>query len=530
MAFAVPAAINTSETTTNTTTHTVALPASISAGQLLIIAISFSANVNATLPGTWTAELVDNGDSGTSTGLWIAWKFASGSEGASVNVTSSGSCQSAHASARFTGMHASAAPEAGTVTVTVNSTTHNPTSLTPSWGSADTLFMALVGWRNAARTISSYPTNYTDNQTSKNNSGGGNQGAIAFATRNVTGTSDDPGSFTLNAASGGQCITLAIRPGSTSSTLAVDSVSFAHTPTTVTLKYNRKLAVASASFAHTPTAVTLKYNRKLAVASTSFAFTPSTVALKFGRKLAVSSVSFAFTPAAVGLRHNYKLAIGSASFAFTPTDVTLRRSVYRLPVGAVSFAFTPTAVTLKHGWRLNVASVSFAATFADVGLLYSGANPSLNVETVSFAFTPAAVGLRYNRKIGIDAVSFLASFQDISLLRGRRLAVDGISFGATFDDIDLSVGAAPSPPALEVPGGSSRREKERAIAARKAWERATKKAEAEWRAQKEREALEALAMRFEKEGITPESLLGVDPQQLILDDDEDVIEILLLNL
>jgi hypothetical protein len=78
-------------------------------------------------------------------------------------------------------------------------------------------------------------------------------------------------------------------------------------------------------------------------------------------------------------------------------------------------------------------------------------------------------------------------------------------------------------------GGHSAADARRAEAWRRAQARQNAQVEAKWREQKEREALEFFAKHMEAEGITIESLLGVDYHEIGLDDDEEVLELLLLN-
>src|SRR5690348_9168978 len=86
-AFPVVAATNSSSNDTATTTATVNLPASIAANDLLIFCIGFgSTSITVTTPTNWT-QIFDDvvATRGQSTGCY--YKVASGSEGASVNVT-----------------------------------------------------------------------------------------------------------------------------------------------------------------------------------------------------------------------------------------------------------------------------------------------------------------------------------------------------------------------------------------------------------------------------------------------------------
>jgi hypothetical protein len=190
--FPVVAATNTSSTGTAGTTHTVSLPASIAAGDLLLIFLHGrdSGGVNTpgfSAPSGWSTRY-NTDNLGNAAGAAVFYKVASGSEGASVNVTSTNNVESAHASARVTGY--AGTPESGTV-ATGTSTTPNPPSLTPSWGALDTLWFAVAHPRNSGNDLTA-PTNYGSIVQSLE---AGSSTQVAFATRNLNATSDDPGTF-----------------------------------------------------------------------------------------------------------------------------------------------------------------------------------------------------------------------------------------------------------------------------------------------------------------------------------------------
>lgn len=227
MAFPVVAATNTSETNPTSTTHVVNLPASIAAGDLLIIVVAAGigntagTGVTITPAAGWTELFDDNATAGGA--AWCAYKIASGSEGATVSVTSSATSLSVHCSYRINSWHGTTPPEA-TVLGAGGSTSLDPPSQTASWGSDDNLWIALATWKNATSAFSAYPTNYTSNQVALNNShAGSSDGALAIATRNVTTATEDPGAFTLLASSSSHNATIVVRPAATTTVIATVS-------------------------------------------------------------------------------------------------------------------------------------------------------------------------------------------------------------------------------------------------------------------------------------------------------------------
>jgi hypothetical protein len=95
------------------------------------------------------------------------------------------------------------------------STAPNPPSLTPSWGAADTLWLAVTGWSEGTITASAFPTNYTN--TGQNGTGvAGSEGvSIGWGFRELNAASEDPGTFTLGSAANWVAFTIAIRPAAT---------------------------------------------------------------------------------------------------------------------------------------------------------------------------------------------------------------------------------------------------------------------------------------------------------------------------
>ena len=195
-----------------------------SAGDLLIaIFYAYQASgTNATF-SAWTSgwtELTDLGTSGSTVAIGVAYKWSTGSETGTVQATQAGTptgfCSSVVMS--IPGAHATTPPEASTL-ATDTSTAANPPSLAPSWGAADTLWVAANanGETSASGTWTANngaPTNYTGyvgSNPTDSSTVGQVAGAVAF--RQLNASSEDPGAFsqdTSNARSG--AITIAVKP------------------------------------------------------------------------------------------------------------------------------------------------------------------------------------------------------------------------------------------------------------------------------------------------------------------------------
>lgn len=161
-----------------------------------------------TPPSGWTA-VSGSEASNTNTNMRAFYKSASGSEG-NTTVTSSvaGSPKNSVAFCYvIEGHHASTPPEGATWNSS-NSNAPDPPNLTPSWGAANNLWLALMGRRSTASSFNSYPTNYTLEQD-------GNQISnctLYGAGRVLNASSENPGTFSIGTSTPAAAMTLAVRP------------------------------------------------------------------------------------------------------------------------------------------------------------------------------------------------------------------------------------------------------------------------------------------------------------------------------
>lgn len=200
-----PSVVNTNSAIHSTANpYVVNLPASIVAGQLLMVAVATVENAPTGTPAGWTQLASLTGSSQIT--LTIYYKVAAGGEGATLNVASAGIRTASSVSWSITDYQGT--PE---VTSTAHSTgaSPDPGTITPSWGSDDMLVIPVLGvW--GTQTISSYPASYTNGTDSYQSSGLSNR--VAWCRREVTGTSENPGAFTLSGTVSSQkTVTIAIR-------------------------------------------------------------------------------------------------------------------------------------------------------------------------------------------------------------------------------------------------------------------------------------------------------------------------------
>lgn len=196
----------------NVTDHDVSLPASIGAGDLLV-AIFFSDGVETvTWPneGTDWVQCTEGSDGGTGS---VYYRIASGSEGATILVTTGTTERSAHVVYRITGY--TSPPECAAPVGGASGADPNPPTLTPSWGAADTLFIAVCAWDEGTNStiVDADPANYT-NTISQQAGTDVNGVTLTVSRRELNATSDDPGAcdFTTAASPQPLAMTIAIQP------------------------------------------------------------------------------------------------------------------------------------------------------------------------------------------------------------------------------------------------------------------------------------------------------------------------------
>ncbi len=201
-AFPTVAATTGGTQTTPTTTHTVNLPAGVTNGDLLVVIFGTDIAPVVTWPSGWTVIVSTNHAGFLQTE--VASRFADGTEGATITVTTDAAVPSAHNSYRITGHDAATAPQ-GAIVDGVDDLP-DPPALTPAWGSADTLWLAVTNKGDAA--LTGYPANYTNGTDFSITGGHG----VASARRARTAASENPGPFTLAATAGWVAATVGVRP------------------------------------------------------------------------------------------------------------------------------------------------------------------------------------------------------------------------------------------------------------------------------------------------------------------------------
>jgi hypothetical protein len=197
-----------SQSSAAATGHTLNLPSGITAGETLLLAVISRQQVAAgdvTVSG-FTAE--GSVLQGTSVGLWIFTKTATGSEGATVAESQVASSQVTARAYRISGTSGEIEATGVGSTSNVNA---DPPNLDPAgWGTEDTLWMAFCGANSGNDDVSTWPTSYT--ATGSIFAGLSGRPTMGYGQRELAAASEDPSAFSFTAAQINVAMTVAIRP------------------------------------------------------------------------------------------------------------------------------------------------------------------------------------------------------------------------------------------------------------------------------------------------------------------------------
>ena len=201
------------------TSHVGDYPATVNAGDLLIVVASFGwGDGTVTEPTGYDGTIKFTTANGSSNKLSGFVKLAAGTEGGGTyTVTTGESSQGLLRCIRVSGWYGtiSGGVEFGTASTGSDDSPDAP-SLTPAWGSADTLWLDIFGNDNPYNTVSSYPTNYTAAGTYAVTSSNGSPSGIGSSYRNYAAASENPGVVTLDGSIAWVANTIAVRPAAAS--------------------------------------------------------------------------------------------------------------------------------------------------------------------------------------------------------------------------------------------------------------------------------------------------------------------------
>ena len=194
----------------NTTAHLVNMPATVNSGDLLEVFFTNDATDTVATPTGWIQLFSEVRSPSVRHGGY--YRIADGTEGGTtVDFVTSGTETAMAVVYRITSWHGTTPPEVGTF-AEATSANPDPPSLTPSWGAAETLWIAHYGADdNGTGTNDAIPTSYTNGLSGRANDFTSSCMA-ASARRNLNAASDNPGTFTMNNSSPWVANLTAVRP------------------------------------------------------------------------------------------------------------------------------------------------------------------------------------------------------------------------------------------------------------------------------------------------------------------------------
>ena len=395
MAFPSIAATSTTLRSVAETTSPVNLPTGIVSGNLLLVFVRAAAAGAVGWPAGWT-ELFEDASDASDDVTALAWRKADGTEGATIDVTH-GSAKLAALSWRITGAEDPAiqAPQFSTV-ATGTSTAPDSSSLSPTGGAKDYLWLALAAYEGEQSLTPTYPTNYSSNQLTV---GTGTGGAIATncrvsgSNRTNNAASEDPGAYTISVSDDWSAWTVAIHPFS-GYVLTAANGSFSLTGQAANTLKGYRAPADSGSFSLSGQDAVLRHGYSLVAGQGAFTLTGNAAGLQATRQLAASFGSFALSGQAAVLARQITLIAASGAFGLTG-EAAGALAARQIAAALGTFAFTGQPATLLKAWRLSAALGSYALTGQAAGLIYSGggAGPVLVASAGLFTLSGQAASL-----------------------------------------------------------------------------------------------------------------------------------------
>jgi len=221
LAAPVVAAVTGTAFGTDTTDHYVNMPATVTAGDLLIVPFTNDGSATVTTPAGWS--LLASNANGSAVRLSVYYKIAAGTEGGTtVNFVTSPAEEAAALVYRITNWQGTTPPAISTG-ATGTSTAPNPPSLDPAgWDFADTLWLAVAGQdRGDQPGTTAYPAHYSGTNT-LSSSGTGSCRTLS-AHRALPTASENPGAFTIPVSEDWVAFTIAVRPSPHDLTISISS-------------------------------------------------------------------------------------------------------------------------------------------------------------------------------------------------------------------------------------------------------------------------------------------------------------------
>lgn len=174
------------------------------------------------VPTGWTLERNNKYVSTANNEIGLYTRVADGTEdGTTADVTTTFSSEGAAQVHRVTDWFGSLSGVSVSSIVESGTASPDPPSLSPSWGTSDTLWFALGSGADDDATLSSAPTNYVGGVGTVSGAGTDLGCEVFSAYRELSAATENPGTFTLSQVEATQSITVAIRPANVTATASL---------------------------------------------------------------------------------------------------------------------------------------------------------------------------------------------------------------------------------------------------------------------------------------------------------------------
>lgn len=382
MVFPSTAAPTVTTVTTASTTHNITMPATVNSGDLLLAVVVFfivGSPPTITTPTGWT-QLFHTGINVAGDITHAAYaKVADGTEdGTTVNfATDTSTTGIGHAYRATDWFGTLAGVEAATpVTDTTGSSLNpNPPSLTPSWGSADTLWFGVCAASDDAPGFGSTPANYTAT-TGDTGLGANASCEMGTAFRQLATATEDPTSYGFSSGEFWIANTIAVRPAAGATEVTLSAVA------TGSATLNRLLLLARTFSATVTGSATLA---RLLLLFRTFPASATGLAALVVEEISTALTEITLAAAAIGSATMARLATFARTLSATVTgSATLARLV------SLFRTLSTTATGSATLSRVLTASRTLRATATGAATLIRGAAVTLTEITLSATTTAVA--------------------------------------------------------------------------------------------------------------------------------------------
>lgn len=400
MAFPVVETVS-SGTTAASTSHALTLPSGIASGDLLVAEFATTVSVTSIAWATGWTEIGEWYHASNYPQASVAYRVADGTEGSTVTVTIDSAKMAAFVIRRISG-HNSTAPEVSTG-AEGDSANPDPDSLTPSWGSKDTLWIAGEAVAGKDNTASAYPSGYTGGQTASATGGGpaSQWCGIGSAYRTNAAASENPGTFTVSAEQW-LAWTIGVEPGGGDTNVSANVETLTLTENAATITYDVNVNAAADTLTLTAHAATIDYAFNIDAATDALTLATHAATLTYDVDVQAAADALSLTPHSAAVTYDVDVPANADALTLATYAATI---AYGVDVAASVDALTLTTHAASIAVDVNVAAnvdaltvTTYPATFA------ADTNIAATTDALSLATHAAAITLDVNVQASADAL------------------------------------------------------------------------------------------------------------------------------